>query len=121
MRNLSRLLNPKSIAVIGGGAWCTSIIVAAHQIGFEGILRPVHPSGKIIAGIPSLPSLDQFPGPIDAAFIGVNRHATLDIVTQLRSCLSWGLIVMGFLTPSMAVAFGQINTVAAKLKTAQPF
>lgn len=85
MRNLSRLLNPKSIAVIGGGAWCTSIIVAAHQIGFEGILRPVHPSGKIIAGIPSLPSLDQFPGPIDAAFIGVNRHATLDIVTQLRS------------------------------------
>ena len=79
------MLNPKSIAVIGGGAWCTSIIVAAHQIGFEGILRPVHPSGKIIAGIPSLPSLDQFPGPIDAAFVGVNRHATLDIVTQLRS------------------------------------
>jgi acyl-CoA synthetase (NDP forming) len=85
MQDLSRLLKPKSIAVIGGGAWCTSIIAAARQIGFEGILRPVHPSGKTIAGIPSLPSLDQFPGPVDAAFIGVNRHATLDIVAQLRS------------------------------------
>ena len=58
---------------------------AAHQIGFKGILRPIHPTAKIIAGIQSLPSLEEFPGHIDAAFIGVNRYATLDIVAQLHS------------------------------------
>jgi len=85
MRDLTRLLKPKSIAVIGGGAWCASIVSAAEQIGFDGVLHPVHPSGKQIAGRKSLPSLEEFPGPIDAAFIGVNRHATLEVVAQLRS------------------------------------
>ena len=92
MQNLSRLLNPQSIAVIGGGAWCNSIVLAARQIGFEGILRPIHPSGKTIAGIASLTSLEEFSGPIDAAFIGINRHATLDIVAQLRSLGAGGAI-----------------------------
>ena len=65
---------------------------AAHQIGFKGILRPIHPTAKIIAGIQSLPSLEEFPGHIDAAFIGVNRYATLDIVAQLRSLGAGGAI-----------------------------
>ena len=84
MSDLTRLLNPKSIAVIGGGEWCSSIISAADQIGFKGIIIPIHPTKKEIAGLPTLKSLDAFPGRIDAAFIGVNRHATLDIVAQLR-------------------------------------
>ena len=42
MRDLTRLLKPKSIAVIGGGAWCASIVSAAEQIGFDGVLHPVH-------------------------------------------------------------------------------
>jgi acetyl-CoA synthetase len=90
MRDLTRLLKPKSIAVIGGGTWCASIISAAEQIGFDGLLHPVHPTGKQIAGRNSLPSLDDFPGPIDAAFIGVNRHATLEVVGQLRSLKAGG-------------------------------
>ena len=90
MRDLTRLLKPKSIAVIGGGAWCASIISAAEQIGFDGLLHPVHPTGKQIAGRNSLPSLNDFPGPIDAAFIGVNRHATLEVVGHLRSLKAGG-------------------------------
>ena len=88
--NLTRLFKPKTIAVIGGGAWCESIMSAAHQIGYEGTILPVHPSGKKIAGVKSLKSLDAFPGLIDAAFVGVNRHATLDIVTQLRTLNAGG-------------------------------
>ena len=84
MSDLTRLLNPKSIAVIGGGEWCSSIISAADQIGFKGIIIPIHPTKKEISGRPALQSLDAFPGRIDAAFIGVNRHATLGIVAQLR-------------------------------------
>lgn len=92
MRDLSRLLSPKSIAVVGGGAWCASIIAAAKQIGFEGTILPIHPKGKVIAGLQSLTGLSDFPGPIDAAFIGVNRHATLDVVAQLRSLNAGGAI-----------------------------
>ena len=92
MRDLTRLLKPKSIAVIGGGAWCASIISAAKQTGFDGALHPVHPTGKQIAGHKSLRSLEEVPGPIDAAFIGVNRHATLDVVAQLRRLKAGGAI-----------------------------
>jgi acetyl-CoA synthetase len=92
MRDLTRLLKPKSIAVIGGGAWCASIISAAKQIGFDGALHPVHPTGKQIAGHKSLRSLEEVPSPIDAAFIGVNRHATLDVVAQLRRLKAGGAI-----------------------------
>ena len=92
MRDLTRLLKPKSIAVIGGGAWCASIISAAKQIGFDGPLHPVHPTGKQIAGHKSLRSLEEVPSPIDAAFIGVNRHATLDVVAQLRRLKAGGAI-----------------------------
>lgn len=92
MRDLARLLAPKSIAVVGGGAWCASIIQAAQQVGFSGTLLPVHPAGKKIAGLQSLTSLSDFPGPIDAAFVGVNRHATLDVIAELTALDAGGAI-----------------------------
>lgn len=92
MRDLSRLFNPKTIAVVGGGAWCASIISAARQIGFLGDIIPVHPSGKEIAGLTSVTSLAEIAAPIDAAFIGVNRHATLEIVAQLKALNAGGAI-----------------------------
>lgn len=91
-RDLSRLLQPKSIAVIGGGAWCSSILDAADRIGFEGDIFPVHPDAKVIAGRQALRKLSDWDGPIDAAFIGVNRHVTLDIVTQLHSLDAGGAV-----------------------------
>ncbi len=91
-RDLRRLLNPRSIAVVGGGAWCASIIGAARQIGFQGDIFPVHPAGKDIAGLKSYRSLSDWQGAIDAAFIGVNRRATLDVVRELRSLGAGGAI-----------------------------
>ncbi|MEP4194523.1 MAG: acetate--CoA ligase family protein [Aliishimia sp.] len=92
MRNLSRLFQARSIAVVGGGAWCASIIGAARRIGYQGDLFPVHPSGKEIAGLPSLTSLSDYDGPIDGAFIGVNRHASLQIVRDLNALNAGGAI-----------------------------
>ena len=82
---LDRLFSARSIAVIGGGAWCASIIGAARRIGFEGDIFPVHPQGKQIAGLTALRTLSDWQGPIDAAFIGVNRHATLEVVSELAA------------------------------------
>ena len=92
MRDLSRLFAPRSIAVIGGGTWCSSIIGAARRIGFEGDIFPVRPDGREIAGLKSLRNLEDWPGAIDAAFVGVNRHATLDVVAQLGELGAGGAV-----------------------------
>ncbi|PCH65961.1 MAG: acyl-CoA synthetase, partial [Rhodobacteraceae bacterium] len=91
-RDLSRLLNPETIAVIGGGAWCASIIKAAGTIGFTGKIVPVHPSGKEIAGQPALRRLEDWQGSIDAAFIGINRSATIKTVDTLRRLGAGGAV-----------------------------
>lgn len=92
MRDLSRLLTPRSIAVIGGGAWCTSIIDAAQRIGYKGKIVPVHPDGKEIAGLRALCRLEDYDGPIDAAFIGINRHATVTAVAALADLNAGGAV-----------------------------
>lgn len=92
MKDLSRLLSPRMIAVIGGGAWCASIIEAAERIGFDGEIFPVHPAGKVIAGKQAVTSLDEWDGPIDAAFIGVNREATINVVDELRALGAGGAV-----------------------------
>ncbi|WP_298676534.1 acetate--CoA ligase family protein [uncultured Lentibacter sp.] len=91
-RDLFRLLNPRAIAVIGGGAWCASILKAAEMIGYEGEIFPVHPEGKVIAGRQAVRRLAEWDGPIDAAFIGVNRNATIEVVRELRALGSGGAV-----------------------------
>ena len=92
MRDLTRLLSPRRIAVVGGGAWCESIIGAARRIGFEGDIFPIHPAGKQIAGQTALRRLEDFPGPIDAAFVGINRTATIEAVSVLAGMNAGGAV-----------------------------
>ncbi|MHA6264375.1 acetate--CoA ligase family protein [Arenibacterium sp. CAU 1754] len=92
MRDFSRLFAPRTIAVVGGGAWCEAIVGAARRMGFQGQIFPVHPGGKRIAGLESQRDLADWTGPIDAAFICVNRHATLNVVAQLRALDAGGAV-----------------------------
>ena len=43
MSRLERLLRPKSIAVIGGGAFGTNVVKQCLKMGFAGDIWPVHP------------------------------------------------------------------------------
>ncbi|GGA17049.1 acetate--CoA ligase family protein [Neptunicoccus cionae] len=89
---LQRLFSPKSIAIIGGGAWCEAVADQAQRLGFQGAIYPVHPKGKPLGGLASYTSLQDLPEPPDACFIGVNRHATLDIVAELSALDAGGAI-----------------------------
>ncbi len=80
---LDRLFRPRTIAVVGGGAWCASVIEQCAKMGFAGSVWPVHPKRTEVAGTPAYPTLDDLPGVPDATFIGVNRHATVEIVRKL--------------------------------------
>jgi len=89
---LSRLFNPKSIAIIGGGVWCKSVAEQAIKMGFKGKIFPIHPKRKPLVGIASFAELADLPYPPDACFIGVNRFITLDVVSQLSTMGAGGAI-----------------------------
>jgi acetate---CoA ligase (ADP-forming) len=84
MKDLSRLLRPRSIAVLGAG-WAANVVEQCRKMGFDGPVWPVHPTRDQIAGAACFPALSALPAAPDATFIGVNRHATLDIVAELAA------------------------------------
>ena len=79
-----RLLNPKSIAVVGGG-WASAVVEQSERMGFDGEIWPVHPKKTEVAGRRAFASIDDLPGAPDATFIGVNRNTTLDVVRALSA------------------------------------
>ncbi|UUX48829.1 acetate--CoA ligase family protein [Nisaea acidiphila] len=82
---LERLFRPKSIAVIGGGAWCANVVSECAKIGFGGAVWPVHPKRSEVAGRTAYASIEDLPGAPDATFIGINRHATVEAVRALAA------------------------------------
>lgn len=81
--DLSRMFRPKSIAVIGGGAWCEQVIKQLRLMEFQGEIWPVHPSAQQFCGLPTFPAVDVLPSAPDAAFIGINREKTIPSVAAL--------------------------------------
>ncbi len=91
-KDLTRLLRPKSIAVIGGGAWCQQVILQSERMGYAGQIWPVHPKATEIAGHRAYASLEDLPAPPDAVFIGINRHATIEAVRTLSATGAGGAV-----------------------------
>ena len=87
----ARLLRPRSIAVIGGLA-AARVAEQCDRMGFDGDLWPVHPKQDHIAGRPVFRSVADLPGVPDAAFVGVNRHATVEAVSALARAGAGGAI-----------------------------
>jgi acetate---CoA ligase (ADP-forming) len=91
MTRLSRLLRPRSIAVLGSG-WAENVIEQCAKMGFDGPIWPVHPKRAVVGGLGAYPSISDLPHAPDATFIGVNRHATVSIVAELAAIRAGGAI-----------------------------
>lgn len=91
MTRMDRLLRPKTIAVLGAG-WALNVIEQCGKMGFDGAVWPVHPTKAEIGGIKAYASLADLPAAPDAVFIGVNRHATVEVVRQLAAMGAGGAI-----------------------------
>ncbi|MEM7072940.1 MAG: acetate--CoA ligase family protein, partial [Pseudomonadota bacterium] len=89
--NLKRLLRPRSIASFGG-SWSKQVIRQCLAGGFSGEIWPVHPTQTHIEGLRCYRSIEELPGVPDAAFIGVNRHQTLELVHQLSRIGTGGAV-----------------------------
>ena len=80
---LERVLRPKSIAAIGG-LQAGRVVEQCRLMGFEGEIWPVHPSKTEVHGVKAFKSIADLPGAPDAAFIGVNRKLTIEVIRELR-------------------------------------
>ena len=66
---LKRLLVPRSVALIGGGAWTEAVEAAGRKIGFPGELWRVHPTRTSTPTTRYYRSVDELPSAPDASFI----------------------------------------------------
>ena len=89
--SFERLLNPRSIAVFGG-AQAQEVIRQSDRMGYKGEIWPVHPNKTEILGRTVYRSVEDLPGTPDAAYVGVNRDLTIDIVRDLAARGTGGAI-----------------------------
>ena len=89
---LERLFRPRSIAVVGGGAWCRQVVLQCAKMGFAGTIWPVHPTLDAVEGQKVYRSLTDLPEAPDATFIGVNREATVALVAELSGMGAGGAV-----------------------------
>jgi acyl-CoA synthetase (NDP forming) len=82
MRDLVRLLRPKSIALLGGG-WAVNVAAQLKKSGYSGAIWPVNPKRTDILGLRCYRSVEELPGAPDAAFVGVNREASIEVIAAL--------------------------------------
>lgn len=92
MNGIERLLRPRSIAVIGGGTWCANVIEQCRKIGFAGDLWAVHPTKAEIGGLTPFRRIEDLPEAPDAAFIGINRDLTVEVVRALSNLGTGGAV-----------------------------
>ena len=91
-RNLHRLLEPRTIVIIGGDP-AEQAIRQSDRLGFEGEIWPVNPTRQSMAGRPVYRSLDELPGVPDAAFVAVNRWLTVEVVHELADMGCGGAVL----------------------------
>jgi acetyl-CoA synthetase len=89
--SIERLLNPRTIATFGG-ANAQEVIRQSDLMGYQGEIWPVHPKKTEILGRKVYRSVEDLPGSPDAAYVGVNRYLTIDIVRDLAARDAGGAI-----------------------------
>lgn len=105
---LDRLLRPKSVAVYGG-RYAEAVIAQCEGMGYEGEVWPLHPTRDSILGRKCARTAADLPASPDAAFIGVNREVSVDIVRQLSAVNAGGAVVF-------ASGFGETGEEGAALQ-----
>ncbi|MEN8760662.1 MAG: acetate--CoA ligase family protein [Desulfobacterales bacterium] len=99
--SFERLLKPRTIAIFGG-AQAQEVIRQSDLLGYKGEIWPVHPKNTEILGRKVYRSVKDLPESPDAAYVGVNRYLTVDIVRDLAEreaggavCYATGFIEAG--------------------------
>ena len=88
---LDRLLRPGSIAFVGGET-AGRAADQCRALGFKGDMWMVNPRRAPRPGLPTANSVADLPAAVDAAFVGVNRSASIDVVRDLAAVGAGGAV-----------------------------
>lgn len=102
MEQIGRMLNAKSIAVIGAssnpGKWGYMFLENILRGGYSGRLYAVNPKAKEILGVPSYPSILEIPDTIDLLIITIPVESVFDAIKEgiEKKAIGAVLITAGF-------------------------
>lgn len=86
---LSRLLNPRSVAIVGASDDKLRIggrpIAYMREQGFQGLLMPVNPNRPSIQGLPAFASVEAMPQTPDVAIVAVAARLAPQVVAELAA------------------------------------
>ncbi len=97
-RNISRLLNPKTVAVVGASRRPGSI---GHRVmanilaaGFSGCVYPINPNAHSVAGVRAYSKLTEVPDRVDVAIIAVSSDKMEEVVLDAAEAKVGELVIM---------------------------
>ena len=95
------MLSPRSIAFIGGRI-AEMALARCREAGYAGEIYAVSPSRRMLGDIPCYPDVKSLPVVPDAAYIGVNRYATIEVARELAERGAGGCV-------SYAAGFAEVG------------
>src|ERR1017187_3599120 len=90
--DIRRLIAPRSIALIGAGAWTDAVAAGNIAIGYQGVLWRVGPTRASTAGTTDHRSVADLPDPPDAAFIAVPNQDVAAVAGTLAARGAGGFV-----------------------------
>ena len=90
--DLSRLLAPRSVAIVGASerprsVGCDTLRNLAEHSDFDGEIFPVNPGRDRVLGLRAYPGMSALPGPVDVAVLCLPAEA---VIAALRDCAAAG-------------------------------
>jgi acetyl-CoA synthetase len=89
---IRRLIAPRSIALIGAGAWTDAVAAGNAAVGFSGAIWRVHPTRTSTAAVTYYRSVADLPAAPDAAFIAVPSHEAPAVAGALAARGAGGFV-----------------------------
>jgi len=97
-RSITRLLSPRSIAVIGASRESTKlghvVLENLFRGNFSGPVYPVNPAAGSVQGVRAYAAVTDIPDPVDLAVVTVPAPNVAEVVEQCRAKDVHGLVVM---------------------------
>ena len=97
--DLTRLLHPRTIAVVGAtdreGSYAGETLLNLERLGYEGTVWGVNPGRAEAHGVPCFPSLGELPAPADAVVVAIPAAGVPAAVAEAGSSGCGGAVIYG--------------------------
>ncbi|MDP9014848.1 MAG: acetate--CoA ligase family protein [Pseudomonadota bacterium] len=90
--DIRRLIAPRSMVLIGSGAWTDAVAAGNAAVGYQGALWRVHPTRVSTAATTYYRSVADLPAAPDAAFIAVPNHEAPAVAGALAARGAGGFV-----------------------------